>query len=294
MSILYKGAASLNVDELPLGTLLGCIFGAGGAIALLSVLFWMPYVHCQVMKNDYTLKLYHIILGPLLWKRQPPSDNENAVAVPDYYKGHRDEDWDNVIKNSNNRNEHDANDAEIGIEENKSISAHSATNDHNNDIIVNPSPLSDEVEKDITGRPPKPSYRKFEGTWIEPWNLWIILRHNALPALKYYLFGGLQTDIHKMQMSGSQKTQMKLKEMHSKAAQYDNKTEHVFSFLQVMTSCTASFSHGANDVSNAITPLATVYLIWSTSQFAGDKAEIPIWTLVYGGIGIVVGLATYG
>jgi sodium-dependent phosphate transporter len=79
-----------------------------------------------------------------------------------------------------------------------------------------------------------------------------------------------------------------------RAVQYDNNTEHLYSFLQVMTACTASFAHGSNDVANAVGPYAAIYHIWSTSQPAGKNSNMPIWILVFGGAMIVIGLATYG
>ncbi|KAG8844688.1 Na+/Pi symporter [Serendipita sp. 411] len=81
--------------------------------------------------------------------------------------------------------------------------------------------------------------------------------------------------------------------MHARAEHYDNKTEYLYSFLQVMTAMTASFAHGSNDVSNAMGPLATIYLVWSTDTIA-SKAPVPIWILVFGGAAIVIGLWTYG
>lgn len=83
-------------------------------------------------------------------------------------------------------------------------------------------------------------------------------------------------------------------EIHSRAKMYDNKTEHLFSFLQVMTACTASFAHGSNDVSNAIGPYSAIYEVWSTSLPVGKNTPIPVWMLAFGGAMIVVGLATYG
>ncbi|TIC13758.1 phosphate transporter [Wallemia mellicola] len=289
MAILWKGASTVKVDELSTGTLVGSIIGTGAAVALLSILFFLPYVHCQVIKKDYTIKIWHIFLGPFLWFRKAPEDaNDNTLAVPDYYAGHREEDWSHLDGQYKKPETIDA------AEECRSISQKSVHSQPQADAN-HPSKLSEEVEKqDITGRPPKPNYHPIEGAWIEPWNIWIGLRYNLLPFLNYYLFGGLRTDIHQMQKSGSDKTQARIRDMHAEATQYDNNTEHIFSFMQVMTACVASFSHGSNDVSNAIAPLAAVYYCWSTSEYSGEKSEIPVWVIAFGGIGIVIGLATYG
>ena len=56
-----------------------------------------------------------------------------------------------------------------------------------------------------------------------------------------------------------------------------------------------SFAHGANDVANAIGPLAAVVSL-TTSGFAelANQVPVPLWVLFVGGLGIVLGLATYG
>ncbi|KAK5693438.1 Na+/Pi symporter [Elasticomyces elasticus] len=59
-----------------------------------------------------------------------------------------------------------------------------------------------------------------------------------------------------------------LEKMHAHAQHFDNKAEHLFSYLQVMTAATASFAHGANDVPNAIGPLATIFLVWNTGTIS--------------------------
>jgi sodium-dependent phosphate transporter len=82
--------------------------------------------------------------------------------------------------------------------------------------------------------------------------------------------------------------------MHRNAKQYPNETEHLYSFLQVMTACTASFAHGSNDVANAIGPFAAIYSAWSTGQASTKNTPTPVWILVYGAVMIVIGLATYG
>lgn len=71
--------------------------------------------------------------------------------------------------------------------------------------------------------------------------------------------------------------------------------ERVFALLQIATAAFVAFAHGANDVANAIGPVAAVVSLYQAG-FATVPAEVgvPLWVLVLGGGGIVVGLATLG
>ncbi len=69
--------------------------------------------------------------------------------------------------------------------------------------------------------------------------------------------------------------------------------EQIFRYLQVMTSCYVSFGTGANDVANAMGPLAGIYYIYSTGLVA-DKAPVPVTLLAFGGAMICVGICTWG
>src|SRR5690606_15328318 len=53
------------------------------------------------------------------------------------------------------------------------------------------------------------------------------------------------------------------------------------------------FSHGSNDVANAIGPLAGAYQSITESKVV-LRATTPTWALALGGVGIVIGLATWG
>ena len=75
--------------------------------------------------------------------------------------------------------------------------------------------------------------------------------------------------------------------------EYDPKVEYTFKYLQIFTSICTSFAHGANDVSNAVGPLAAIWHIYQNGSVS-SKIEVPIWVLALGGSGIVVGLAVYG
>jgi sodium-dependent phosphate transporter len=75
--------------------------------------------------------------------------------------------------------------------------------------------------------------------------------------------------------------------------EYDPRVEYTFRYLQIFTSICTSFAHGANDVSNAVGPLAAIWYIYQNNTVA-SKIDVPIWILCLGGAGIVTGLATYG
>jgi len=63
--------------------------------------------------------------------------------------------------------------------------------------------------------------------------------------------------------------------------------------LVVITSCSVAFAHGANDVANAVGPLAAVADI-VRSGTVRMRVFVPTWVLAVGGVGIVLGLGTYG
>ncbi len=69
--------------------------------------------------------------------------------------------------------------------------------------------------------------------------------------------------------------------------------EKVFAVLMVITASSMAFAHGSNDVANAIGPVAAIVSVAQTGEVL-QKAQLPIWILMLGGVGIVIGLATYG
>lgn len=70
--------------------------------------------------------------------------------------------------------------------------------------------------------------------------------------------------------------------------------EKVFTPMMIFTACAMAFAHGSNDVANGIGPLAAVVSIIQSGGEVAQKAALPLWILVLGGTGIVIGLATMG
>jgi len=69
--------------------------------------------------------------------------------------------------------------------------------------------------------------------------------------------------------------------------------EPVFRYIQVGTSCYVALAQGANDVANAIGPLAVIYFLVKTGN-VGTSVPVPLFLLVFGGIGIATGIGMAG
>lgn len=64
--------------------------------------------------------------------------------------------------------------------------------------------------------------------------------------------------------------------------------------FQVLSACFVAFAHGSNDVGNAVAPLAAIAYIRRTGSFPSEDFSVPLWILLVGGAGIVIGLAIWG
>lgn len=86
-------------------------------------------------------------------------------------------------------------------------------------------------------------------------------------------------------------------DLHNNAEKFNKKTEEGFKYLQVFTAICSSFSHGANDVANAIGPFAVIYTIYEENGKLSKKTSMgndSYWILAMGGVGIAFGLFLYG
>jgi PiT family inorganic phosphate transporter len=86
------------------------------------------------------------------------------------------------------------------------------------------------------------------------------------------------------------------KRLRSKLSRLDNTRESVnvlFTVPLIFAASLLSFAHGANDVANAIGPLAAINDAVMTGGISA-KAEIPFWVMAVGAFGLAIGLALYG
>ena len=82
-----------------------------------------------------------------------------------------------------------------------------------------------------------------------------------------------------------------------RAAAIENRRKHVaklFTLPLIFAAALLSFAHGANDVANAVGPLAAIVAAAEAGQAAPDKVALPLWVLLIGAMGIALGLALFG
>ncbi|KAK4112913.1 phosphate transporter family protein [Canariomyces notabilis] len=92
---------SSDFEHLASGTIVGIILGTFGGVLLVGYAFFLPYFHRRLVRKDTRVRAWHIPLGPLLWRENPPlyfPGKDNAVVI-DYYSGsHEDSSTESITK----------------------------------------------------------------------------------------------------------------------------------------------------------------------------------------------------
>ena len=70
--------------------------------------------------------------------------------------------------------------------------------------------------------------------------------------------------------------------------------EKIFTPMMIFSACSMAFAHGSNDVANGIGPLAAIVSVINSGGEIAQNSPLPLWILLLGGTGIVIGLATLG
>jgi sodium-dependent phosphate transporter len=322
LSIVYKGSPNLGLDKKPAWFIASVTLGVGFGLFILSALFFVPYVHSKVMKKDYTLKLWDIWQGPALFFREAPADASEA-RVPNYaviqHGGEDDEDDGHLAPPSKVVNK-----GEDIIEKSPSGSDQDIPNEKAQSQPATRTLA--EMEDAIARENPQAQYqlllrraelkhhaelRKHRGPL--PWAMRLVHNHPMgagsiyelhnlralcirLPAYVIIAFlYGFYYDIHRAQVGilGTPEGR-RMDKVYFHAKKYQNEVEYLYSFVQIITACTASFAHGANDVGNAVGVWAGMYGAWRTGETVASKEEVPLWQIAVMALTICFGFITYG
>ena len=81
--------------------------------------------------------------------------------------------------------------------------------------------------------------------------------------------------------------------IHANAEVFDEKAETVFAYMQVFSAICVIFSHGAGEVGYMSGPLGAIFTIIRSGSLTSSTTP-PIWTVLVGAFGLIIGLGTYG
>lgn len=295
LSIVYKGSPNLGLNKKPAWYVATVTMSCGIGLAAMSFLFFVPYLHTKVVKRDHTVRWYHVFQGPLLFKR-PALEGAEAAVVPDYAVIQEDEEMKKPEHHSDSDEGVIGHDGEKGI-----VSA---------DVVEHQQLSYKELieqgqerfhsrlrqKRGLLGWAMRYLHEnKIQtGEIYEKKNMLITLKRIPAMIVVGALYG-VNYDIHAAQtgIHGTPEGR-RMERVYGHAKKYSNEVEHTYSFVQVLTACTASFAHGANDIGNAVGPWAVIYGAWNTGKAASSKAPVPVWQLAVLSATLSLGLITYG
>jgi sodium-dependent phosphate transporter len=175
--------------------------------------------------EDWTMRWYHIFLGPSLWFRGPVPPIPEGVKVQivqDYYRGHVTK--DDIIAQASLDEQYQA-----ALSDVEKIGTSTDQLQGGNAVATTPDLVNGE------------NADRREPSYSSPMSFWMFIKRTVLRGL----FVPVVEEQSRTTGSKLEKyLAQNIKDVHARAHKYDNKTEYLYSMLQAFTATTASFAHG--------------------------------------------------
>ncbi|KEF55154.1 PiT family inorganic phosphate transporter [Exophiala aquamarina CBS 119918] len=275
--IVVEAPTAPSLEEFGAGKAVGIILGVWAGMLLVSYIFFVPYFERRLIREDNTVKFYHIPLGPLLRRQGPPlyfPAKHSEKFVIDYYE-------DSYGTSSTDSIAAEKRDIQLKQGDNGDIPQEPSTTD------------TSVLEKgDITpANESRPVLRKRaltpEERFLQPnAHLSVLHPQRLLGYLKFALLQGVTRDCVSHDSA-------KLREIHARASKYDVRVEHLWTYCQVASAIMMSIAHGSNDVANAVGPWAATYATYQSGE-VNTRSPTPVWMLVVAGFLLGAGFWFYG
>jgi phosphate/sulfate permease len=257
-----------------------------------AYIFFIPFLKRKLIKQDPRLRAWHIPLGPLLLRDDPPLyfPGKGEEFVKDYYADAHGE----VVAG---RQAH-VHDDRQGKAVTSGASVDGASDESRPDMPHTPKEngngvFSDEekaladAERRMDEKRAKRAYvpprERFlapvqDKSWLHPAKWW--------GWTKYILLRGITIDVvtHDSEL---------LRSIHAKANRYDVRVEHMWTYCQVISAIMMSIAHGSNDVSNAVGPWVATYRTYQAGA-VDSESPTPVWFLVIAGALLGIGFWFFG
>ncbi|KAG9192627.1 hypothetical protein G6011_11361 [Alternaria panax] len=264
-----------SLEEMGAGKACGIILGVFFGMLAISYIFFVPYFTRRLVKGDARLRAWHIPLGPLLYRENPPIyfPGKGDEVVTDYY-----------AKTAPVESQQENLKGEKGIGRSTSVD-NKSTGDSDNIDVEGGRGLSRPLPRDGPITHVIPTTPEPEERWLKPVeHLPFYSPKKIANWTKFILLQGVSRDVV---------TQKDLADVHARAIVYDNRVEHLWTYAQVASAMMMSIAHGSNDVANAVGPWVGSYNTYTTGVVT-KEADTPIWILVTAGLLLGIGFWFYG
>lgn len=278
--IVVEAPTAPSLEEFGAGKAAGIIIGVFFGCLLVAYVFFMPYFKRRLIHKDARIKFYHIPLGPLLLRENPPL----------YFPGKGDEIVVSYYEDAYGEVQAGQKDAE---KKGTTTTADSIMPTPEIAPQVKPGQIGDDEEKKLdsaTSSPeikPRKKHLEPKERFIDPvrdlsWKN----PQKYYGYLKWILLQGVTRDVITHDSP-------ELRAIHARAHRYDDRVEHLWTYCQVVSAMMMSIAHGSNDVANAVGPWAAVYSTYNAGVVE-TEAPTPIWFLVIAGLLLGLGFWFYG
>lgn len=292
--IVIETPTAPSLEEFGAGKAAGIILAVFFGILAITYVFFMPYLKRKLIQKDARLRIWHIPLGPLLSRENPPlywPGKADGEFVKNYYADAHGEvrAQGGVQQPSNGNGYNDAEKQPQGLDDIQKTSPGSSKDG----LPTNPEDakaLEEKIKNDPDAVPQLSKkrahlepYERFIGpvkglSWSNPKKFW--------GYFKYGLLQGVTRDVITHDSD-------KLRDIHARANRYDVRVEHMWTYCQVISAMMMSIAHGSNDVANAVGPWSAVYQTYQNGEVA-TEAGTPVWMLVIAGLLLGLGFWFYG
>ncbi|KAF3034504.1 hypothetical protein E8E12_005093 [Didymella heteroderae] len=290
--IVVETPTAPSLEEFGAGKAAGIILGVFFGVLLISYVFFMPYLKRKLIKRDARMRIWHIPLGPLLLRDDPPlyfAGKADGEYVKNYYA----DAYGEVRAQGQELRQGNVNgDSEKQVQNVDDIQKSSPVNSQEG-LPTDPAKLKaleEKMQNDPSSVPQLSKkrlqlepYERFIGPvkdlpWTDPKKFW-----------GYFKFGLLQGVTRDVITHDSEK----LRDIHARANRYDVRVEHMWTYCQVISAIMMSIAHGSNDVANAVGPWSAVYQTYQEGRIA-TRSATPVWMLVVAGLLLGLGFWFYG
>ncbi|KAI9158078.1 Phosphate-repressible phosphate permease pho-4 [Paramyrothecium foliicola] len=244
-----------SLEELGAGKAVGILLGVFFAVLLVGYVFFIPYFKRRLVHKDARIRPWHIILGPLLLRENPPLffPGKGEEFVADYYV-----------------TAHDPSESDRANDVEKNATAEGSSSS------VQANTPSDGVTAGVPTHRVKRKMEPEERFLAPTAHLPAYNPSRIWGYIKYFFLQGVTRDC-------VTHSSAHLAEVHARAKKYDNRVEHLWTYAQIASAMMMSIAHGSNDVANAVGPWVAAYQTWRTG-YVDEDSETPIWILVVAGL----------